>query len=44
VRTQPKCDREVVAYGYLRGTTLKQGARMHLVGVGDHSLMVGHAP
>ncbi|KAF5838557.1 BMS1-like protein [Dunaliella salina] len=43
VRTSPKCDRDVVVYGYLRGTTLKQGTRVHMVGVGDHNI-VGSKP
>ncbi|KAJ9526363.1 hypothetical protein QJQ45_009839 [Haematococcus lacustris] len=38
VRVQPKCDREVVLYGYLRGANLKAGARVHLAGVGDFNL------
>ncbi|GFH09607.1 Bms1-type G domain-containing protein [Haematococcus lacustris] len=40
VRVQPKCDREVVLYGYLRGANLKAGARVHLAGVGDFNLQV----
>jgi len=40
VRTSPKCDRDIVVYGYLRGTNLKQGTRVHMVGVGDHNIVV----
>lgn len=35
VRQNPKCDREVAVYGYLRGTKLKGNARVHIAGVGD---------
>ena len=35
IRTDPKCDREIAVYGYLRGTKLKGNARVHLAGVGD---------
>ena len=37
VRLDPKRDRDVALYGYLRGTTLKPGARLHLAGVGDYT-------
>ena len=30
-----KCDRTVTLYGYLRGTHLRAGARIHIPGVGD---------
>lgn len=30
-----KCDRTVTVYGYVRGTNLRQGQRMHIPGVGD---------
>ena len=33
-----KCDRDVAFYGYVRGTHLKPGIKVHLVGVGDYSL------
>ncbi|KAF9977965.1 Glycoside hydrolase 2 (Mannanase, beta-galactosidase) [Actinomortierella ambigua] len=36
LRTQPNCDRTVTLYGYLRGTNLKSGMRVHIPGVGDH--------
>lgn len=37
----PKCDREVTLYGWLRGCNMKPGARVHLAGVGDFSIQVG---
>ncbi|XP_028780097.1 ribosome biogenesis protein BMS1 homolog isoform X2 [Neltuma alba] len=33
-----KCDRKVTLYGYLRGCNLKRGNKVHIAGVGDHSL------
>ena len=35
VRVDPKCDRKVTLYGYLRGTNLKSGSAVHIPGVGD---------
>uniref|UniRef100_A0A3Q3VJT2 Bms1-type G domain-containing protein n=1 Tax=Mola mola TaxID=94237 RepID=A0A3Q3VJT2_MOLML len=35
VRTNPKCDRTVSLYGYLRGTYLKNKGQVHIPGVGD---------
>ncbi|XP_008313164.1 ribosome biogenesis protein BMS1 homolog isoform X1 [Cynoglossus semilaevis] len=35
VRTEPKCDRTVSLYGYLRGTYLKNKGQIHIPGVGD---------
>ena len=40
VRVQPKADREVVLYGWLRGTNMRPGQRVHLAGVGDFSVQV----
>ena len=37
VRADPRCDRDIALYGYLRGTALRPGARMHLAGVGDYT-------
>ncbi len=37
----PKCDRELTLYGWLRGCNMKPGARVHLAGVGDFSIHVG---
>ena len=42
IEDNPKCDREVTVYGYLRGSNLKPGTQAHLAGVGD--MMVSHAP
>lgn len=36
VRQNPNCDRTVTLYGYLRGTNMKSGMRVHIPGVGDH--------
>ncbi|KAF8634177.1 hypothetical protein AX15_001042 [Amanita polypyramis BW_CC] len=33
--SQGKCDRTVTLYGYLRGTNLRLGTRIHVPGVGD---------
>jgi ribosome biogenesis protein BMS1 len=35
VHEDPTCDRNVLLYGYSRGTNLKIGAKVHLAGVGD---------
>ena len=36
IEEDPKCDRTIALYGYLRGTNLPaQGARVHIPGVGD---------
>ena len=35
IQQDPKCDREIAVYGYLRGTKLKSNARVHIAGVGD---------
>ena len=42
MQDNPKCDREVTVYGYLRGSNLKPGTQAHLAGVGD--MMVSYAP
>ncbi|KAF9421036.1 Glycoside hydrolase 2 (Mannanase, beta-galactosidase) [Podila epigama] len=36
VRQNPTCDRTVTLYGFLRGTNMKSGMRVHIPGVGDH--------
>ncbi|KAG0378533.1 Glycoside hydrolase 2 (Mannanase, beta-galactosidase) [Mortierella sp. AD032] len=36
LRQNPTCDRTVTLYGYLRGTNMKSGMRVHIPGVGDH--------
>ncbi|XP_062330818.1 ribosome biogenesis protein BMS1 homolog [Osmerus eperlanus] len=38
VRVDPKCDRTVSLYGYLRGTYLKNKGQVHIPGVGDFSV------
>jgi hypothetical protein len=38
VRQDLLCDRRIALFGYLRGCSLKPGARMHLVGMGDVTL------
>jgi len=38
VHQNPKCDRSVTLYGYLRGTNLKNNMRVHIPGAGDHLL------
>lgn len=35
VRANPRCDREVTLYGYVRGTNWREGSRVHIAGVGD---------
>ncbi|XP_068162168.1 ribosome biogenesis protein BMS1 homolog isoform X2 [Antennarius striatus] len=35
VRTEPKCDRTVSLYGYLRGTLMKNRGQVHIPGIGD---------
>lgn len=34
----PKCDRNVALFGYLRGSNLKLGMKVHIAGVGDCKL------
>jgi ribosome biogenesis protein BMS1 len=34
----PNCGRSVTFYGYVRGTHLKQGMKVHLIGVGDFNM------
>ncbi|CAO1625754.1 unnamed protein product [Sympodiomycopsis kandeliae] len=38
VRTQPKADRRITVYGYLRGTNLRSNQRVHIPGVGDMTI------
>ncbi|CAM0136481.1 unnamed protein product [Umbelopsis sp. WA50703] len=38
IHQNPKCDRTVTLYGYLRGTNLKNNTRVHIPGAGDHIL------
>ena len=39
IAEEPTCDRSVTFYGYIRGTNLKPGVKMHLIGVGDFSMV-----
>lgn len=36
IRKNPKCDRDIAIYGYLRGTNWKQGTTAHIAGAGDY--------
>ncbi|CAH2321746.1 ribosome biogenesis BMS1 homolog [Pelobates cultripes] len=38
LRLNPKCDRKVSLYGYLRGAYLKNKSQVHIPGVGDFAL------
>ncbi|KAL2925349.1 Ribosome biogenesis protein bms1, partial [Bienertia sinuspersici] len=38
VQMNKKCDRNVTLYGYVRGCNLKEGAKVHIAGVGDSCL------
>lgn len=38
VAEDESCDRSVTFYGYVRGTHLKPGMKVHLIGVGDYSM------
>ncbi|KAI3878039.1 hypothetical protein MKW92_027550 [Papaver armeniacum] len=38
VHIDNKCDRNIVMYGYLRGSNLKRGTKVHIAGVGDFPL------
>jgi ribosome biogenesis protein BMS1 len=38
IRSNPKVDRKVALYGYMRGTNLKPNMKVHIPGVGDHSI------
>ena len=35
VQADPKVDRDISIFGYLRGTNMKRGAQVHIAGVGD---------
>ena len=34
----PNCDRSITVYGYVRGSHLKPGMKVHMIGVGDFSM------
>ncbi|KAJ9088197.1 Glycoside hydrolase 2 (Mannanase, beta-galactosidase) [Entomophthora muscae] len=38
IRLNPKCDRAITLYGYLRGTNLKANTQVHIAGVGDFNV------
>ncbi|KAI0244266.1 Glycoside hydrolase 2 (Mannanase, beta-galactosidase) [Massospora cicadina] len=38
IRVNPKCDRAITLYGYLRGTNLKPNTQVHIAGVGDFEI------
>ncbi|XP_006630993.2 ribosome biogenesis protein BMS1 homolog [Lepisosteus oculatus] len=38
LRVDPKCDRRVCLYGYLRGTYMKNQSQVHIPGVGDYTV------
>lgn len=38
LRTNPKCDRNVVLYGYVRGIPFHQSQEVHIPGCGDYKL------
>jgi ribosome biogenesis protein BMS1 len=38
VRQNPKCDRTITLYGYVRGTNLQTTTKVHIPGVGDHNI------
>ena len=39
VQADAKADRDVTVFGYLRGTNLKLGSRVHIAGVGDYQVV-----
>ena len=36
IRKNPKCDRDIAVYGYLRGTNWKSNVTAHIAGAGDY--------
>lgn len=38
VRANPKMDRTITLYGYLRGTNLRADTKVHIAGVGDYDI------
>jgi AARP2CN (NUC121) domain len=38
VQDDPETVRSIVFYGYVRGTHLKPGMKVHLIGVGDYNM------
>ena len=39
IEEDEKCQRSVAFYGYVRGTNLKEGMKVHLIGVGDYGMV-----
>jgi len=39
VRQDPRCDRDISLYGYVRGTNWKEGVTAHIAGVGDFKVV-----
>jgi ribosome biogenesis protein BMS1 len=39
IEEDEKCERSVAFYGYVRGTNLKPGMKVHLIGVGDYGMV-----
>eukprot|EP00559_Dactyliosolen_fragilissimus_P005247 CAMPEP_0184860234 /NCGR_PEP_ID=MMETSP0580-20130426/5164_1 /TAXON_ID=1118495 /ORGANISM="Dactyliosolen fragilissimus" /LENGTH=1209 /DNA_ID=CAMNT_0027357269 /DNA_START=139 /DNA_END=3768 /DNA_ORIENTATION=- len=38
ISDDPTCERSLTFYGYVRGTHLKRGMKVHLIGTGDYSM------
>ena len=38
IADDPTCDRDIILFGYVRGTHLKPSMRVHLIGVGDFDM------
>ncbi|CAO1628909.1 unnamed protein product [Parajaminaea phylloscopi] len=38
IRSDPKCDRRITVYGYLRGTNMRPHQRVHVPGMGDMTI------
>lgn len=38
IHSNPKVDRTVTFYGYMRGTNLKPNTKVHIPGIGDHTI------
>ena len=39
IHADPKCDRDVCLYGYVRGSNLRLQSRVHVAGAGDYDVM-----
>ena len=38
IHSDPKCDRDLCMYGYVRGSNLRVQSRMHIAGAGDYDI------